>query len=91
MGDMADFFLDDVYSEEEARLDYLTGGMTTADAIDRGVLNEDGSFEPHGHPKAKKCRFCNKSGLYWQRVNDRWRLFEDNHIHICPVNPIVER
>jgi len=42
MGDMADDFLDFVLDEEDDRNAYWHGEMTTEEAIDRGILNEQG-------------------------------------------------
>jgi hypothetical protein len=42
MGQHADDAIDRACSEEEKLYDYLSGGMSTQEAMERGVLNEDG-------------------------------------------------
>lgn len=34
------------------------------------------------------CRCCRKHGLSWGKVGSKFRLFENNQIHVCPVNPL---
>jgi len=42
MGDMADYALEEVMDEEDARTDYRLGYMSLEDALYRGILNEFG-------------------------------------------------
>ncbi len=42
MGDMADFTLNQVMDAEEQRMDYLNGGYSTVEAIELGILDEQG-------------------------------------------------
>lgn len=42
MGEMADDFLDDVMDEEDARLDWQRGDMDIDEALDRGIVNDQG-------------------------------------------------
>jgi len=42
MGEMADFALEDVYDEEEARTRYKIGEMTIEEAYKRGLIDELG-------------------------------------------------
>lgn len=44
MGDMADDFLNDVIDAENERFDYLMGNISKFEAIERGILDEDGSL-----------------------------------------------
>jgi hypothetical protein len=31
-----------------------------------------------------KCKFCDEDNLYWGRIGDKWRLFNDkDKEHIC--------
>jgi len=50
MSDMADMALDAVMDDEEARLEYHTGHMSTIDAFERGLVDELG-FEPNAHTR----------------------------------------
>ena len=45
MGEMADFELDDIMDEEDARTDYRRGEMSKDDAYERGIINEFGGEE----------------------------------------------
>ena len=45
MGEMADFELDEVLDEEDAREDYRAGRMTKEEAFERGIIDELG-YEP---------------------------------------------
>ena len=45
MGDMADFALDEVFDEEEAREDFRQGKMDQVEAFERGIIDEQG-YEP---------------------------------------------
>ena len=42
MGEFADYELDEVMDEEDARMDYRRGDMTLEEALDRGIINEQG-------------------------------------------------
>ena len=92
MGEMADFALDQVETEEEARLQFRTGGMGHAEAFERGIIDargyEDSAY--NGAP-AKTCRCCGTSGLVWGEHNGKWRLFSGpGKLHECPANPLQE-
>ncbi len=92
MGDMADFALDQVWTEEEARGDFRAGRMTTLEAYDRGIINEHGGeIGSEETAKPKTCRCCGRTGLYWGRHDDKWRLFTaEKTLHVCPVAPLPE-
>jgi len=45
MGEMADFELDEVLDEEDAREDYRSGVMSKDEAFARGIIDELG-YEP---------------------------------------------
>lgn len=45
MGDMADFFLDEVADFEDAIYDYHNGNMSDEEAYDLGIINELGYEE----------------------------------------------
>lgn len=43
MGEFADYTLDEVEDYEEELLKYRTGKMTIAEAIEKGIVDEDGT------------------------------------------------
>lgn len=92
MGDMADYFLEQVEDMECARQQYLHGLITDLEAMDLGVLDEQGVFHSasSGTPTTKTCKYCDKPGLTWGKHNGKWRLFEKGELHQCPVNPLRE-
>ena len=51
MGEMADYELDDVMDEEEARFDYRIGNMSLQEALDRGIVNEQGGEDKNENRK----------------------------------------
>lgn len=85
MGDMADYFLDEVLDWEEAYFDYLHSGRS----------EEEASFHlgdaiPRS-PSLRACRCCGEEGLRWGKVEGKWRLFRGAKLHNCPVNPLKEK
>jgi len=85
MGDMADFVLNDVLDDEEARARFRSGGMSQISAFDRGIIDELG-FEGKGADIKKGrtvCKHCGQGGLLWKQYYGRWRLFELTRIHTC--------
>ena len=78
MGDMADYYNEQIETEEEFRSDYGAGGMDPIEAF------ELGGIEP-----IKVCRCCKKVNLHWGLNLKKWRLFEeDGAIHDCPAVPL---
>lgn len=90
MGEMADLFLESVWDDEFARQDYLGGAMDIEEAYDRGIVDEFGCFVT-AQVQSITCRCCNTSGLHWEKKKGKWRLFDANGLHNCPVNPLEER
>ena len=88
MGDMADFAVDQVMDEEDARTNYRTGHMTIEEAYERGFVNELGGDLGTEGLRTRTCRCCGKTGLRWGKVEDKWRLFEGATLHRCPVAPL---
>jgi len=43
----------------------------------------------YGKDRSRVCRCCNKGGLLWGKVGDKFRLFENGVIHRCPANPLA--
>jgi len=85
MGDMADFVLNDVLDDEEARSRYHSGNMSETSAFDRGIVDELG-FEGENNKRRRltTCKYCGQGGLLWKRTNNgRWRLLELNKVHTC--------
>lgn len=41
--------------------------------------------------KAVKCRCCGSKNVSWTRDGRKWRLFEGDSLHVCPVNPLKEK
>ena len=60
MGEMADFALEQVEFEEEARLDFRIGRMSHIEAFDRGIIDERGYEDSayNGWHPVKTCRYC---------------------------------
>ena len=92
MGDMADYYLQEVWDEEDARLDYIMGGMTLEEAYERGIVDEFGALHSPiaGSPASKTCRCCGRRGLQWGQHQGKWRLFEGQKLHNCPQNPLKD-
>lgn len=95
MGDMADYFLEQVWDEEDARLDYRMGHMSTEEAFERGIIDEFGAEYHHGRNftasgGSKTCRCCGTRGLVWGQHKGKWRLFEGQKIHKCLQNPLKD-
>ena len=45
MGEFADYTLDEVMDEEDWRTDYRRGEITIEEALDKGIINEQGGEE----------------------------------------------
>ena len=93
MGEMADYALEQVEEMEDLRFRYRTGDMSDDEAFELGIINEMGGYETSGHKHSikKTCKFCHMNNLYWGLSNNKWRLFEGDSVHICKVNPLIER
>jgi hypothetical protein len=89
MGDMADFYNEQIEDEEEARADFWSGRMTMIEAYDRGITDEFG-FVTSASSKTvtKTCKCCGKTGLTWAQLDGKWRLHEGRELHNCPINPL---
>lgn len=83
MGDMADMALDHVMDMEEKRLDWMTGHMSDLEAMECGVLDEQGYYHGPSSGTSKQCKFCGKDGLRWGQTESGWRLFDGTAIHTC--------
>jgi len=89
---MADFYNDQVEELEFERGNYRMGLMSDIEAYEKGIIDELG-FEANAWTGyVISCRCCKKRGLHWQKINGKFRLFEDkdNKIHKCKKNPLIE-
>ena len=76
MGDMADLTLEHFEGED----DYFNNVM---------YEEETDSWISSGHGrKNPMCRYCRKENLRWQRMGNRWLLYEKKKPHICPKCPL---
>lgn len=91
MGDIADMVLEDSETFEEDRYNFRHGIISESEAYELGIVDELGYEIPSGRKKELVCKFCNKKNLNWKKQNDKWRMFEGDKLHVCPVNPLVER
>ena len=88
MGEMADDFLDGVMHMEDLRLGYRMGQMSSSEAFECGIIDEDGC-EPYPIT-TKKCRCCGEGNLRWGNYKGKWRLFGPQGLHNCPKNPLKD-
>lgn len=87
MGDMADYVNELIEQEYEDRDAWRRGKLSWEEAYDRGVVDEHGA-EYGTELKTKTCRCCGEDGLIWGQYEGKWRLFNNNKLHICPINPL---
>jgi len=98
MGDMADYFLEEVEDFECRRLDYKSGRISDEEAYDRGIIDEMGYEYIPGvstgkagslDNQSKTCRSCGTARLHWGKHKGKWRLFDLHGLHQCKVNPLM--
>ncbi len=89
MGEMADYYNEQIEEMDYQRSLYRGGLMSGIEAYEKGIIDELG-YEHSGYSqKTIKCRCCNKLGLHWAQRENKFRLFEKNNkIHKCPANPL---
>ena len=91
MGEMADFYNDQVEEMEYQRGNYRMGLMGDLEAYEQGIIDELG-YEAGPYtgrsPELKTCRCCHKTGLHWMMTpKGKWLLTEGNgKAHDCPKN-----
>lgn len=90
MGEFADYALEEIYDEDEARFDFRRGFITIEEAYQRGIVDDLGYEFGHQVIQFRTCRCCGKTGLRWGKSGDKWRLFDGPNIHMCPENPLNE-
>ena len=69
MGEMADFFLEQVEEDEEDRYLYRSGVMAIQDAYDLGIIDELG-FECGSGNHGANNPYPGRCGLDWHKAND---------------------
>lgn len=92
MGEMADYYLDQMMEEEFQRSEYRQGKMSGIEAYELGIIDELG-YEISGLSveQPKTCRCCNCKGLYWKKLKGKWRLHDiKGNLHVCSVNPLKD-
>jgi hypothetical protein len=89
MGDMADYVNELMEQEYIDRDAWRRGELSWEEAYDKGVVDENGAEYGTGL-KFITCRCCGTNNLLWNQVNGKWRLFDGNSIHKCPINPLKE-
>ncbi len=62
MGEMADYFLEEVMDMEYLRLDYRCGRLTDEDAYDLGIIDEHGGMYIANRPTLHGPSECPKCG-----------------------------
>jgi hypothetical protein len=90
MGEMADFALEQVETAENRRFAYRQGEVSTTEAYEEGIIDEQG-FETSAianRATVVTCRCCGESGLSWKKIHGIWRLFLGMGLHKCPANPL---
>jgi len=92
MGEMADFYNEQVEEMEFERGNYHMGLMSDVEAYEKGIIDELG-YEANawtGHaPKPKVCRCCGEMDLHWAITpKGKWFLVDrTNKMHECKKNP----
>jgi len=90
MGDMADFYNDQVEEMEFERGNFRMGLMSELEAYEKGIIDEFGYEANAWTGRTISCRCCKKKNLHWQQHNGKFRLFDGRGIHKCPKNPLKE-
>ena len=85
---MAELALEQALYDEDWIEDYILGFHTDEEAYEFGYIDELGYLiKPINY---KTCRCCGEKGLIWNKHNEKWRLFKNDTLHNCPVNPLQE-
>jgi hypothetical protein len=85
MGEMADDVIQEVFDFEDACDHYKDGKMSDEEAIDNGVIDENGVMNESGNKKSKSCKYCGESGFEWAETDRGWRLVKDGEEHRCSL------
>ena len=91
---MADMAIEAMEHEEELRFSFRHGLISELEAYEAGLINELGyEIGPSlgARVVSKECKYCGQKGLHWETHKEKWRLFDKEGLHICPVNPLKEK
>ncbi len=94
MGEFADYAIEEIEEIENHRQGYWRGEISSSEAFDRGLIDELGYMAEPSTGQIKKplqCRCCGSKNVSWAQDRGKWRLFESNSLHVCPVNPLKEK
>ena len=86
MGEIADYTNELLEIDNDLYSDYKSGTMSVYDAYENGFIDELGR-EIYGN-KTTICRNCGEKGLYWKKLDSKWRLYKNGSIHNCMVKPL---
>ena len=60
--------------------------------LDQSDYFDDEWWETYGNDPCpnpgKQCRCCGEGGLFWKKLDGKWRLFDDSGLHKCKINPL---
>ena len=82
MGEMADYFNEQLELDYEQRSLYSSSGMSIQEAYDTGIIDEHGA--EYGTHKPLVCKHCGATGLVWLNTSEGWRTSINGKIHKCP-------
>lgn len=93
MGEMADFYNEQIEENEYQRDLWRMGFMSFDEATERGVIDEYGNDGEEGRRVSsyKTCRACKKHPLWWgfSKKYHRWLLYDLNgNLHKCKKKPL---
>ncbi len=86
MGDMADYYLDLGFNDDQLIEEYHAGRISQPEAYEMGLIDEQG-YEYQYQRSTKTCRCCGSVNLHWEMVDGKWLLHDNEGVHNCPVNP----
>lgn len=98
MGEMADYTNETGFDAACYEQDVLDSGDMDL-AFEMGLVDSFGGIDMRTPPgligfmretraASKTCRCCGTNGLKWGNVGGKWRLFDGDELHHCPVNPL---
>jgi len=83
MGEFADDCLDRCYDYDDSLSRYWSGELSHDEAVEAGVIDEDGYVYGPGIQKPVTCRYCGKTGLFWDKLKGNWLLHDSKGVHKC--------
>jgi len=84
MGEMADYCLEQIEDFEEHYYSYKNGKMSDIDALEAGIIDENGYVVGSGSQNiSRTCKHCGKNNLLWGKIEGKWKLFEGKIQHEC--------